>query len=100
MATQTLSEMRDEVIARSAEDQEFRAKLIADPNSVLLEEFGVVVPERFNIHVHEDGATTAHFVLPRSARLTEEELALVAAGGDDWKSDAGYPPESPRRDGW
>ena len=85
MATQTLSEMRDEVITRSAEDQDFRAKLIADPNSVLLEEFGVVVPEGFNIHVHEDSATTAHFILPRSARLTEEELALVAAG-EDWKT--------------
>ena len=81
MATQTLSEMRDHVIARSAEDEDFRARLIADPKAVILEEFSVLIPEEFNVEVHEDSATTAHFILPPSSRLTEADLAMVAGAG-------------------
>ena len=44
--------------------------------------WGVSIPERFTIQVHEDDATSAHVVLPLSDRLTEEELAEIAAGVD------------------
>ncbi|MCY4557899.1 MAG: NHLP leader peptide family RiPP precursor [Chloroflexi bacterium] len=84
MATPTLSEMRDRVIARSAEDAGFRDRLIADPKTVVWEEFGAFIPEGFDVQVHEDSATTAHFILPPPSRLTEADLAMVA--GADWRT--------------
>ena len=81
MATRTLSEMRDQVIVRSARDKDFRTRLVTDPKAVILEEFSVRIPEEFNLEVHEDSATTAHFILPPSSRLTEADLAMVAGAG-------------------
>ena len=81
MATQTVNEMKNYVLARSAEDEDFRDRLIADPKAVISEELGILVPEGFDIRVHEDSATTAHFILPPPPRLTEADLALVAGGG-------------------
>ena len=82
MATATMSEMKAHVMKRATEDDEFRAKLLADPKSVISAELGVSIPERFTIQVHEDDATSAHVVLPMSDQLTEEELAEIAAGVD------------------
>ena len=82
MATRTISEMKQQVAARAGEDEDFRARLLADPRSVIEAELGVSIPDQFAIHVHEDGATAAHLVLPVSDRLTEEELAEVAGGVD------------------
>ena len=83
MAARTMREMKQHVAARAGEDEDFRARLIADPKSVIETELDVSVPEQFAIHVHEDDATAAHLVLPLSDRLTEEELSEVAAGGVD-----------------
>ena len=82
MATMTVSEMKAHLVDKAGESEGFRARLVADPRSVIAEEFGLSIPERFNLQVHEDGATTAHLVLPMSDRLTEEELAEIAAGVD------------------
>ena len=81
MTTQTMSEMKAQVIAKADEDEAFRARLLADPKSVISAEFGITIPEGFDVQVHEDGASTAHFILPPSPRLTEEDLAMVAGGG-------------------
>lgn len=43
-------------------------------------EFGVSIPEGFNVQVYEDSATTAHMALPMTDCLTEKELAQVAGG--------------------
>ena len=80
MATMTISEMKAHLVAKADESEDFRTRLVADPRSVISAEFGVSIPERFTIQVHEDSATTAHMVLPLSDRLTEEELAEIAAG--------------------
>ena len=82
MATTTMSEMKAHIMTRASEDGEFRAKLLADPRPVISAEFGISIPESFTIQVHEDSATTAHMVLPMTDRLTEEELAEIAAGVD------------------
>ena len=81
MAIQTVSEMTAQIRDRATEDEDFRVRLIEDPKSVISEEFGIFIPEDFNIQVHEDSATTAHFILPPSPRLTEEDLAQVAGAG-------------------
>ena len=80
MATRTVSEMRAHLVARADESEDLRTRLVADPKSVISAEFGVSIPERFTIQVHEDSATTAHLVLPITDRLTEEDLAQVAGG--------------------
>ena len=82
MATATISEMKAHIMAKAAEDGEFRARLLADPRPVISAELGVSIPEHFTIQVHEDSTAAAHMVLPLSDHLTEEELAQVAGGGN------------------
>ncbi len=82
MATTTMDEMKAHIIKRATEDDEFRAKLLADPKPVISAELGVSIPERFTIQVHEDDVASAHVVLPLSDQLTDEELAEIAAGVD------------------
>ena len=81
MAMQTMSELKAQIRDRATEDEDFRVRLIADPKSVISEEFGIFIPDDFNIRVHEDSTTTAHFILPPSPRLTDTDLAQVAGGG-------------------
>ncbi len=73
---------------KAAENEEFRARLLADPRAVIEEELDLSVPEGLNIQVHEDTATTSHFVIPPSAKLAEEDMRAVAGGGNamDWCS--------------
>ncbi len=66
----SISEMRSELMARA--DSEFRARLLTDPKSIVADEFGL------NVHVVEDDADNACFVLPPSSKLTGEQMA---AGG-------------------
>ena len=67
-------------MAKAAEDDDFRARLIADPKGAVSEEVGTAIPEGFDVAVHEESATTFHLVLPPSPHLTEADLALVAGG--------------------
>ena len=86
MATLTISEMKARLVAKADESEDFRKLLIADPKSVISAEFGVSIPEGFNVRVHEDSATAAHLTLPMTDRLTDEELAQVAGG--NWGQDS------------
>ena len=86
MATMTMLEMKAHLAARADESEDFRTRLVADPKGVISAEFGVSIPERFNVEVHEDSATIAHMVLPMSDQLTDEELAQVAGG--NWAQDS------------
>ena len=74
----TASELRDQLIAQAGEDDAFRTRLLADPKATLREDYGLDLPENLNLHVHEDDATTAHLVLPRSKKLTEAELQAAS----------------------
>lgn len=82
MATTTMSEMKAHLVAKADESEDFRMRLVADPRSVISAEFGLSIPDGFDIRVHEDSATTAHMVLPMTDRLTDEELAQIAAAVD------------------
>ena len=78
----TATELKTQILSKAAEDNEFRAFLIADPKAAIASEVGAVIPDGFDVVVHEDGATTAHLVLPPSAQLSEAELEAVAGAGD------------------
>ena len=79
----TATELRAQILSRADEDGDFRARLIADPSAAVADETGTVIPDGFELVVHEDSATTAHLVLPPSPELTEADLAMVS-GGNLW----------------
>lgn len=86
MAAMTIREMKAHIVARAVASEGFRTCLVAEPKSVIAAEFGVSVPDEFDVHVHADSATTVHLVLPMTDRLSEAELAQVAGGG--WGQDS------------
>ena len=77
MAVRTMGEMKAHIAGRAMKDPDFRARLLADPRSVISAELDVRIPDTFTIHVH---SMTAHLLLPQSDSLTEEELAKAAGG--------------------
>lgn len=69
-----------QLVAKAEEDNDFRGRLLSDPNSALEELFGINVPEGFNVIVHEEDARTAHLVLPAAAELSDAQLQQAAGG--------------------
>ena len=76
----TATEVRARILSRAGEDGDFRARLVADPSAAVADETGVIIPDGFELVVHEDSATTAHLVLPPSPELTEAELEMATGG--------------------
>ena len=85
----TATELRNQILSKAAEDNDFRALLIADPKAAIASEVGTDVPEGFDVVVHEDSATTAHLVLPPSPALTDAELEMLSGGGSLWNKTFG-----------
>lgn len=83
---QTFEDFNNYVRNKSVEDEEFRSRLLADPKAVIEEELDLSIPDGLDIQVHEDTATTSHFVIPPSAKLAEEDLRAVAGGKHGWCS--------------
>ena len=79
-STKTHDELRAELIEKATKDEQFRAHLIAEPKAAIQEALGIELPESMSVTVYEDSPTSAHLVLPPRARLTDEDLALIAAG--------------------
>ncbi len=77
---QTVDEMKAHVITKAAEDDEFRSRVMENPNAAISSEIGVDIPDEYNIVVHEDSGNTTHLVLPPSANLTDEDLAKASGG--------------------
>ena len=82
---QSFEDFYDYARNKSVEDEEFRSRLLADPRAVIEEELDLSIPDGLDIRVHEDSATTSHFVIPPSAKLAEEDMRAVA-GGSGWCS--------------
>lgn len=77
----TATELRDRLIAQAVDEEDFRDRLLADPGAVLRDDYGIALPENLKLCVHEENATTAHLVLPRSKKLSDAELEATSAGG-------------------
>lgn len=78
---QTFEDFNNYMRNKAVEDEEFRSRLLADPRAVIEEELDLSIPDGLDIQVHEDTATTSHFVIPPSAKLAEEDMRAVAGGG-------------------
>ena len=81
---QTVEEFHDYVRNKAVEDEEFRARLLADPKAVVEDELDLSIPDGFAIEVHEESATTAHLVIPPSAALAEADMRAAAGGDPLW----------------
>ena len=79
----TATELKNQIVSKAAEDNNFRAHLIADPKGTISSEIGQTIPDGFDVVVHEDSATIAHLVLPPSGKLSETEMESVA-GAASW----------------
>ena len=79
-AAQRAEEMRRHLTEKACEDSEFRQRLVSDPKGTIADEFGVEVPEGFEIKVHESDMRTLHLALPAGPELNEEQLETIAAG--------------------
>ena len=93
--TMAVGAMRERLIEKAAEDETFRARLLADPKETVQDELGLKIPDGFTIEVHEEAADTGHLVLPPSSQLDEAALAQAAGSGEDW----GPPRPGPPRPG-
>ena len=76
----TEAELRAEITAKAASDEEFRAKLLDNPAEAVSDAFRIAIPQGVTLQVHEETRNSFHLVLPPSAQLTEQELAGVVGG--------------------
>ena len=74
------AEVKAHIAMRAAEEDDFRARLIADPRATVEAEAGIRFPDGYRIHVHEESATDAHVVLPPKPELSREQLDRIAGG--------------------
>lgn len=89
-STGHMIEIEVQLLARAAQDLEFRSRLIADPKTVMAER-GLNFPADIQITVLEETLNHYYFVLPAlefleledNRELSDEELELVAGGGLD-----------------
>ena len=80
----TESEVRALLIEKAQADSAFRAALLADTRATVEKEIGFAMPPGFEMHVHEETATSAHLVLPPvGGGLGPDELQSVAGGHHD-----------------
>ena len=77
---QSATEVKAHVAMKAAEDDDFRARILADPRAALEAETGLRFPDDYRLHVHEESATDAHMVLPPKPELSREQLDNIAGG--------------------
>ncbi|MEA1648603.1 NHLP leader peptide family RiPP precursor [Nitrospirillum sp. BR 11164] len=78
------------IIARAWADEDYKARLLADPATVMEAE-GLAVPTGIAIKVVEDTATVQTLVLPaRPIDLSDDDLGEVAGGRPSGKDTWAY----------
>jgi hypothetical protein len=87
------AEVERRLVERSLKDDDFRERLLSEPEATIERELGVRLPEEVRVVAVEETAATIYLVLPPSAtagaqeealggELSERELQEVAGGGD------------------
>jgi hypothetical protein len=83
MDRKEMCKVTGKLIAKAWADAQFKAKLTADPASVLRAE-GFVIPEGMRVDVLENTNERMYLVIPkRPDELSDEELDIAAAGGQN-----------------
>ena len=88
------AEMERRLIQRSLQDEDFRRRLLSEPEATIERELGVGLPEEVRVVAVEETKETIYLVLPPSATasvqgeafgsgLSDRELEAVAGGGGD-----------------
>ena len=77
---QSAEDMRRHLTDKAVENLEFRQQLVADPKSVIQQEFGVTIPDNINVVVHESDMQTVYLALPPNPVMDEEQLEAISAG--------------------
>ena len=80
MAFSDSGDIESRLLAEAAEDEGFPARLICDPKAAISAAFEINLPDRSDIQVRQNTATTRHFILSPSDLLAESDLQMVAAG--------------------
>ena len=89
----------DRIVSRAGEDSGFRDRLLAKPKEAIEKEFGVTLPERHEIHVHEETYAATHLVLPPRSKFTaaERDEARTGAASLAFLRKTLHDPAPPRR---
>ncbi len=85
----TSNDFREQILAKAAEDADFRSSLLDDPSAAIGSELNFDFPSSLSIQVHEDGPNTVNLVLPPKVELPESELGQIVGGAD--VDSPGYP---------
>lgn len=59
--------LQDWINTLALNSKDFRQRFLHDPKEALESQLGLSVPQEVSVQVHEQTATTLHFVLPASA---------------------------------
>ena len=93
------SDATQRLLARAAQDNAFRARLLADPKAAIEQELGLPPAAGHEIHVHEETDTATHVVLPPLSRFSaeEREAARTGAASLEFLKKTMYDPAPPLR---
>ncbi len=80
MAWKSAEDMRTHLYEKAFANPAFRAQLVADPKSVVKQEFGITVPDNIEIKMHESDMSTVHLALPPNPVLEDQQLEAISAG--------------------
>ena len=68
------------LIARTAEDDDLRHRLLAKPKETIEKELGVTLDDGYEIHVHEDTCSVTHVALPPRSKISGTERQEAKTG--------------------
>lgn len=75
-----------DIIVKAWRDENFRQKLLKNPQKAIEEEFAIEVPKGVKISVHEESETSVHLIVPSlpsnfmAEDLSDDELKDVIGG--------------------
>ena len=89
----------NQLISRTAEDDDLRNRLLATPGETIEKELGVTLDEGNEIHVHEDTGSDTHVTLPPRSKFSaaEREEAKTGSQSLEFLRRTMYDPAPPAR---
>ena len=76
----TEATVREFLVGKATQNDEFRKALVADPLGTVTAEIGFQLPDGIGVKVHEETNESLHLVLPAPMELTPADLDQVSGG--------------------